>query len=85
MPENLNNSEEMTDENIIKEFVREIGENPNFYNYIVGLIYSNEGKFTNAINHLKKYLEKEPNDYHANFLLGKIYIQRGQFQKAYDR
>jgi len=42
------------------------------------------GKYSSAINYLKKYITKDPNSYNGNFLLGEIYIKTGEYSKAKD-
>ncbi len=82
MEENQKNLDKKTTEEAIAEMMDDVKINPNLIYFYLGVFSHSLGKIDDAINHLEKYLEKEPDDYRTNFLIGEIYVNQGQFQKA---
>lgn len=48
----------------------------------LGLIYLKQGKYTEAEMILLKVLEKDSENWQANFRLGLVYIEKGEYEKA---
>jgi len=80
----INQSEPVEGVNGIAELLKEIEQNSNYRNYLVGLSYFWMEKYSSAINYLKKYIAKDPNSYEGNLLLGEIYIKIDDYSSSKD-
>ncbi len=84
MEDKINSNEPETPNNNVAELLKEIEQNPNLGNYMLGLLDYRLGNLSSALNHLKEFLKNDPDSYSGNFLLGEIFIRNGEYLKACD-
>ena len=71
----------------IEEFNKSITTNenpPDSINVYMGIILCDQGEYNKAIDHLKAFLAKTPDNVKANFLLGKCYRKTKDWEKVVE-